>query len=119
MLGKPCTQYVQKLWYFRCSPSEITGEPVASNSSTVWRIASSYKGERVGSASSPAASIALSSEIGRGMLPIGSVGIVMGTWVRWRARRGVLGCNIRLAPMGLQRVQQALDVVGRSRLHQI
>ena len=24
----PCTEYVQKLWYFRCSPSVTTGEPV-------------------------------------------------------------------------------------------
>ena len=31
MFGRPCTQYVQKLWYFRCSPSVMTGEPVASN----------------------------------------------------------------------------------------
>ena len=41
VFGSPCTQYVQKLWYFRCSPSVITGEPVASNRSMVSRIASS------------------------------------------------------------------------------
>jgi SRSO17 transposase len=38
---KRATQYVQKLWYFRCSPSVITGELVASNRSIVSRIASS------------------------------------------------------------------------------
>ncbi len=41
VLGSPCTLYVQKLWYFLCSPSVITGEPVASNSAMVSRIASS------------------------------------------------------------------------------
>ena len=41
VFGSPCTQYVQKLWYFRCSPSVMTGEPVASNRSIVSRIASS------------------------------------------------------------------------------
>jgi hypothetical protein len=41
VFGDPCTLYVQKLWYFLCSPSVITGEPVASNRSMVSRIASS------------------------------------------------------------------------------
>ena len=41
VFGSPWTQYVQKLWYFRCSPSVITGEPVASKRSIVSRIASS------------------------------------------------------------------------------
>ncbi len=41
VFGSPWTQYVQKLWYFRCSPSVMTGEPVASNRSMVSRIASS------------------------------------------------------------------------------
>ena len=41
VFGRPCTEYVQKLWYFRCSPSVITGEPVASNRSMVSRTASS------------------------------------------------------------------------------
>src|SRR6476661_7889847 len=36
VLGMPCTQYVQKLWYLRCSPSVMTGEPVASKR---WRVA--------------------------------------------------------------------------------
>ena len=31
VLGSPWTEYVQKLWYLRCSPSVMTGEPVASN----------------------------------------------------------------------------------------
>ena len=38
-LGSPCTGYVQKLWYFHCSPSVTTGDPVASNRATVSRIA--------------------------------------------------------------------------------
>ena len=41
VFGIPWTQYVQKLWYFLCSPSVMTGEPVASNRSMVSRIASS------------------------------------------------------------------------------
>jgi hypothetical protein len=41
VFGIPWTQYVQKLWYFRCSPSVMTGEPVASNRAMVSRIAAS------------------------------------------------------------------------------
>jgi hypothetical protein len=41
VLASPCTLYVQKLWYLRCSPSVITGEPVASKRSTVSRMAAS------------------------------------------------------------------------------
>ena len=41
VFGRPWTLYVQKLWYFRCSPSVITGEPVASNRSMVSRTAAS------------------------------------------------------------------------------
>jgi hypothetical protein len=33
--GSPCTEYVQKLSNFRCSPSVMTGEPVASNRTIV------------------------------------------------------------------------------------
>ena len=41
-------EYVQKLWYFRCSPSVMTGEPVASKRSIVSRTAASYGGSSVG-----------------------------------------------------------------------
>ena len=41
VLGSPCTEYVQKFSYFLCSPSVMTGEPVASNRSTVSRTAAS------------------------------------------------------------------------------
>ena len=56
----------------------MTGEPVASNRATVSRIAASYSGSRAGSSLRPplAATAAISSG-GRGMLPIGSVGIAM------------------------------------------
>ena len=61
----------------------MTGEPVASNCLTVSRTAASYAAAREGS--SPPMRVAASiSEAGRGMLPIGSVGIFMsriGTFV--------------------------------------
>ena len=69
--SRPWIGYVAKLG-FRCSPSLITGEPVASSSLIVSRTASS----KSASAGPPFCSAATSSA-GRGMLPIGSVGIVM------------------------------------------
>jgi hypothetical protein len=74
VLGSPCTAYVQKLWYLRCSPSVMTGEPVASKRATVSATAASYIGSRDGS-SGPRRSIWSRSSVGRGMLPTGSVGI--------------------------------------------
>jgi hypothetical protein len=41
VFASPCTEYVQKLWYFRCSPSVTTGEPVASKRCSVSRMAAS------------------------------------------------------------------------------
>src|SRR5580698_1425722 len=76
VFGSPWTQYVQKLWYFRCSPSVMTGEPVASNRAMVSRIASSYSGPSAGSAPSDIATASINHG-GLGILPIGSVGIVI------------------------------------------
>src|SRR4051812_12812469 len=75
VFGKPCTQYVQKLWYLRCSPSVITGDLVASNLFTVSRTASSYSASSLGSDPSPDLLTAEIKPRGRGTLPTGSVGM--------------------------------------------
>src|SRR4051794_29528630 len=59
-----------------CSPSLITGEPVASKRSIVSRSAASYCSSS-SACDAPRATASISSG-GRGMLPIGSVGIAMG-----------------------------------------
>src|SRR5882672_5816939 len=76
VFASPCTQYVAKLKYFLCSPSVTTGEPAASNRSMVSRTASSKKGARPGSSLSPFATLSMRSA-GLGMLPMGSVGMLM------------------------------------------
>ena len=76
VFGSPSTEYVQKLWYFRCSPSVITGDPSPRSARTVSRMAISYRGSRLGSSWSFPAMASISSS-GRGMLPIGSVGMVI------------------------------------------
>src|SRR5215207_6355338 len=53
----------------------MTGEPVNSKRLIVSRIASSYARSRLGCMPSPAAAMALISDGGRGMLPMGSVGM--------------------------------------------
>jgi hypothetical protein len=62
----------------RCSPSVITGEPVASNSLTVSRTAASYSALSVG-LSPPSFATASMRCTGREILPIGSVGMDMRT----------------------------------------
>src|SRR5688500_9236145 len=76
VFSRPWTEYVQKLSYLRCSPSVITGDPVASKRSMVSLTAASYWGSSFGSAISPAATAEINSG-GRGILPIGSVGIII------------------------------------------
>src|SRR5258706_29890 len=76
VFASPCTQYVAKLKYFLCSPSVTTGEPAASNRSMVSRTASAKKGARPGSSLSPFATLWMRSA-GLGMLPMGSVGMLM------------------------------------------
>jgi hypothetical protein len=70
----PCKGYVTKLGLV-CSPSVTTGDPVFSNSLSVSTIAFSYSLSR-----SPVLVAEVTASIspaGRGMLPIGSVGICM------------------------------------------
>ncbi len=73
--------YVAKLG-LRCSPSVTIGEPVASNCSIVSRTASSKSSSSRSREMLPApnAAIPSSSAGGRGMLPIGSVGMATGSY---------------------------------------
>src|ERR1700676_5538786 len=76
--GRPSMGYVAKLG-LPCSPSVITGEPVASNSSMVSRTARSTTARYASGRIRPAANswAAFISSGGRGVLPMGSVGIDM------------------------------------------
>jgi hypothetical protein len=77
-LVSPARGYVAKLG-LRCSPSVTTGDPSATSRATVSRTASSYRASSSSAPVGPAAwsATAASSSAGRGMLPIGSVGIIM------------------------------------------
>ena len=77
-LVSPAIGYVTKLG-LDCSPSVMTGDPVSSKRRMVSRMASSCAAASALSLISPRAwpAIAASSAGERGMLPIGSVGIVI------------------------------------------
>src|SRR5206468_3249846 len=77
--SSPWIGYVAKLGLV-CSPSEMIGDPVASKRLIVSRIARSYSALMSCWDIAPAATfpIASTSSGGRGMLPIGSVGIGIG-----------------------------------------
>lgn len=74
MLGARSMEYEAKLITFACSPSVITGDPVASICATVSRTASSKSASRR-SGDVVLSSTASINALGRGMLPMGSVGM--------------------------------------------